>query len=259
MTPADASIELWLIDLTCCAPALEALERDTPRLSDDDRERARTIRDPIRRRQRLAAYAALRVLIERVAGPRVRRRPLVRSPGGKPGLGGAQFSLSHTEGFALIGLTARLPIGVDVERTRSLKLSQRRQEEICAVGAGLGGKRAADVEADHAIIQAWVRLEAFAKACGRGLGQTLADLGLRERRHRLMPCAQLEAAARNLARDAGLTVSDVRLPCGLHGAVAVGVGAPLPHPSLFPADRESVERLLAQPWRGPGVDSGSCP
>jgi len=252
MTRVDASIELWLVDLTTCAAALEALECDTPRLADEDRERAGAIRDPIQRRQRMAAYIALRVAIERVAGAGVRRRPLVRSPGGKPRLieGTAQFSLSHSEGVALIGVAGALPIGVDVERAQPLKMLQHRHEELCAVGKGLGGQCVPYAEADCAIMQAWVRLEAFTKARGRALAQTLADLGLRGERRRPVPPAQLEAAARHLAHDTGLSVSDVKLPSGLHGAVAFGAGARLPLPRLLPADRAGLERVLVQPWPG---------
>ena len=44
-------IELWLVDLDAAAPALEALERDLPRLSGDDRARALRPNDAHERRQ----------------------------------------------------------------------------------------------------------------------------------------------------------------------------------------------------------------
>src|SRR5262245_39215845 len=79
---ADSRIELWLVDLARCAPGLEELERNTPRLADDDRERAGGIRDRVSRRERVAAYIALRIVLERAAGAGVRRRPLLRPQGG---------------------------------------------------------------------------------------------------------------------------------------------------------------------------------
>ena len=98
--------ELWLVDLEAAAPALAALEHDVPRLSADDRGRARRVRDPREHGLRLAVYAALRVLLERSGGPQMRGKPIVRPPGGKPRLDAASptFSVSHTEGLALIGL-----------------------------------------------------------------------------------------------------------------------------------------------------------
>ena len=71
-------IELWLIDLEAAAPALEALERDVPRLSADDRARALRLDDAHERHHRLAAYMGLRVVLERVGGAGVRGQRLVR-------------------------------------------------------------------------------------------------------------------------------------------------------------------------------------
>jgi 4'-phosphopantetheinyl transferase len=132
--------ELWLVDLEAAAPALEALERDLPRLSGDDRARALRPNDARERRHRLAAYTGLRIVLERVEGAEVRGQRFVRGPGGKPGLpaGGATvFSLSHTDGLALIGVARGGTIGVDLERTRTLRMSSRRREEIWPWPRGL--------------------------------------------------------------------------------------------------------------------------
>jgi len=259
MPPVNADIELWLIDLVQCAPVLEALEQDMPRLAEGDRERAGVIRDASARRQRIAAYVALRILLERAIGTGIRRQPLLHGAGGKPGLAGgeAQFSLSHTEGFALIGVAAAHPIGVDLERTRPLKLPPRRRDELCAAGAGLGGKHLPDTGTDRAIVQAWVRLEAFTKARGRALALTLADLGMRGKTRRPLPPANLETAARRLARRAGFDVFDLELPPGLQGALAAPSGVGLPGLRLFPAHRAGAEQLLAAPWQTRSEGCGS--
>jgi phosphopantetheinyl transferase len=245
MTQADSRIELWLVDLARCAPALDDLERRTQRLADDDRERAGAIRDSVARRERIATYIALRVVLERVAGAGVRRRPFLRPQGRPPRLadGGARFSLSHTEGFTLIGVAATLPIGVDLERTRPLTMPRHRRAEICAVGAGLGREPLPGPEADVVAMQAWVRLEAFTKARERALMETLTDLGLRGQERRPLPPGRIEAAARRLVRQASLTVSDLSLPGGLQGAVAFGA-RPLPTLREFPSDRAGLEGLL---------------
>src|SRR5581483_3686428 len=115
-------IELWLVDLDAAGPVLAALERDAPRLTAADRARARRWRDSRERRRRLAAYAALRIVLERVAGPGVRGRRIVRPPGDRPRLAaaGPHFSLSHAGGWALIGVARGDVIGVDLETARSL-------------------------------------------------------------------------------------------------------------------------------------------
>jgi phosphopantetheinyl transferase len=239
--------DLWFVDLDAAAQALEALEREVSRLSVDDRDRAQRLRDPRERQRRLAAYAALRVVLERTGGPHVRGKPIIRPPGGKPRLGamGPTFSISHTDGLALIGVAGVGAIGVDLEKTRRFAMSRRRREEILAAGAGLAAAvPSGDADDETALLRAWCRLEATAKARGIGLAGLLKELGLREVRGRQLPLAAIETSARHLAQGWGLTVRDVKLPSGLYGAIA-GEGGGLPtEPHHFPTEREAIVRLL---------------
>jgi 4'-phosphopantetheinyl transferase len=239
-------MELWLVDLNAVAPALEALERDTPRLSTDDCERARRLSDPGVRRCRTAAYAALRVVLERVSGPAVRGKCFIRSARGKPSLqAGPAFSFSHTERLALVGVARLAAIGVDLEESRALAMSQRRRDEILAVGLGLAARPAAgDADSHAAVLQAWCRLEAYAKARGLGISRVLTELGLRETRGRQLTIADIESATRQRASEAGFEVRDVRLPPGLHGAVAYAGSVAAPRLRHFPTDRAAIARLL---------------
>jgi 4'-phosphopantetheinyl transferase len=243
--------ELWLVDLEAAAPALEAVERDVPRLSADNRSRAGRLSDPRERRHRLAVYVALRVVLERVGGVGVRGQRFIRASGGKPRLraAGPAFSLAHTGSLALIGVAQSQAIGVDLEETRSLAMSRRRREEILAVGAGLASRSTGDAGSDAAVLQAWCRLEAYAKAKGQGIARVLGELGLREARGRQLAPADIEAAARLLVREADLSVGDVKLAPGLHGAVAYAGSGVAPRPRRFPAERRAIARLLL-PVRG---------
>lgn len=238
--------ELWLVDLARTAPALEALEGVQPRLSADDRARARRIADPGERRRRLAAYAALRVALERIAGRRVRGADFVRSPDGKPSLaeGHAAFSLSHSDEFALIGVTRRGEIGVDLEQARSVRVSVHRKQLIVAAGNGLASMLPAADAGEEAFLKAWSRLEAFAKARGCGLARLLAEVGVRAPYDRMMTPARVEAAARRIVGEAGLKVRDLKLPHGLHGAVALRPSASVPRMRAFPVEGAAIERLL---------------
>ena len=236
--------EIWLVDVERTAPALAELEREVPRLTAQDRRRALAVKDPHERKERLAIYIALRVLLERVAGARAGRQPFIRSAAGKPGLAASsvKFSLSHIEGYALIGLARSGEIGVDLERERPLWISTRRRDELIAVAEGLAGRRLPGRSEDARFLQAWSRLEAFAKAHGQGIGRTLSDLGLRSGRTRSL--AELEAAATCCARDAGLTVRDIPLDPGLFAAAALERAGRL-QPAWLPADRTGLERLLS--------------
>ena len=236
--------ELWLVDLKEAAPVLEALERETPRLSDDDRRRALCLRDAEDRRLRLAAYGALRIALERWGGERVRRTAYQRNRSGSPSLAGMPaFSLSHADNLALIGVTPSRAIGVDLERERRVRVSARRRQEILAAGAGLCGALHGP-PVDRNFLQAWVRLEAYAKAQRESLGRVLDDLQLRAPGRRALSLADIEAGARRQARRRALRVVDLAMPANLLGAAALEVAASLPELRRFPADLGGVRRLL---------------
>ena len=235
--------ELWLVDLKEAAPVLEALERETPRLSDDDRRRAQRLREAEDRRLRLAAYGALRITLERWGGERVRRTAYQRNRSGSPSLAGMPaFSLSHADNLALIGVTPSRAIGVDLERERRVRVSARRRQEILAAGAGLGDALHGP-PTDRNFLQAWVRLEAYAKARRQSLGRVLDDLQLRAPGRRALSLADIEAGARRQARRR-LRVADLAMPANLLGAVALEVAVGPPELRRFPADLGGVRRLL---------------
>ncbi len=171
--------ELWCIDLAAAAPALRAIEQRTPRLCPADHTRAAAFSDADVREEWLATHIALRLLIERAAGPHWRCVPFDRSERGKPHLGGASlaFSLSHAPSLALIGLAPRGAIGVDVERTRVVRIGEARRARIEDAGAALIA-RPLPSEGSARFLQAWVRLEAYAKADGCGIGRLLTRLGI---------------------------------------------------------------------------------
>jgi 4'-phosphopantetheinyl transferase len=239
--------ELWLVDLERTAPALEALDGVRSVRSPDDRARARRIADPAERRRRIAAYAALRVILERIAGPGVRGVDFVRSADGKPSLAGgyAAFSLSHSDAFALIGVTRHGEIGVDLEQTRAIHMSLRRRQLIIAAASGLADAPLGDDADDQVFLRAWSRLEAFAKARAGGLARLLEDVGVRGRHHdETMTHAEAEVAARRLVENAGLKVCDVKLSRGLYGAVALKPATSVPRVRAFPVEAGAIERLL---------------
>lgn len=248
-------MELWLVDLERSGPALEMLERTTPRLTPADRTRLRRIADANERRYRRAAYIALRIALERLGGPAVGRQALVRRPGTRPRLagGGPVFSLAHSSGMALIVVactrTAPLALGVDLEADRRIAMSVRRRAEIMAAANGLAGTPAADPLDDDAFLRAWSRLEAFAKAHGHGLGRTLADLGLRSPGARDLSLADIAERARRLAVLRAIAVCDLALPPGFHGALALPRTWPPPLVRALPHAPRALARLALEAMR----------
>jgi hypothetical protein len=134
-------------------------------------------------------------------------------------------------------------------------MSTRRRQEIVAIGAGLARSLSRDASGEAAVLQAWCRLEAYAKATGQGLARILAELGLRQASGRQLAPAEIEAAARALAGAQGMAVRDLKLPSGLHGAVACSGVRRRVRVRPFPADRAAIAQLLAghpRAWRVAG-------
>lgn len=171
----------------------------------------------------LASHTALRVLLGGVLELPPARVTLVRlaCPGcgalhGRPAVAGpaggrVHFSLSHTDGLALVALAGR-PVGVDVERlpsaatamdvSSSLHPSERAELE-----------RMAAAERPAAFARCWTRKEAYLKGTGEGLaGEALSG-------------AYLGTGPSPAAQPDGWTVGDVEVPAGFAAACAVTVAA----------------------------------
>jgi len=228
--------ELWCVDLAAAGAALHTLEERTPRLSAADRARAADLSDVTVRAEWVATHIALRLLIERAAGTQCRRATFVRSERGKPHLDGAPlaFSISHAPGLALIGLAPGGSIGVDVERTRRVRVGEARRARIEEAGAALS-TAPLPTKGNARFLQAWVRLEALAKADGCGIGRLLTRLGI-------LGAGNLVVAL--LAGDTPPSVRDLHLGDGVFAAVAsIGIVA-IGEPAWLPTRVESLEKLI---------------
>jgi 4'-phosphopantetheinyl transferase len=174
-------IEVHLVDLVEAAPFLEAEEERTPRLSSADVERAATIADIEARRLWRASRIATRIALERSGGAHLRGVAFEHEPAGRPFLrgGGPQFSVSHTDGRALIAVSTGRRVGVDLERAdRVLKMSSDRRRRIFEASRRLGHSQSIGTAADVDVLTAWVQLEAIAKALGIGIGRLLTQEGV---------------------------------------------------------------------------------
>lgn len=237
-----AETELWLVDLDAAASALEAIEAATPRLSKDVAQRLAEMADEAGRRERRLAHIALRILLESRLGPDIRHAPFVRSAAGKPSLDGADlaFSLAHTTGLALFAVSDNGgPLGVDIERLRSVSMPEARRAPIeqeavaLAAGAPLAG-----TDADARFLSAWVRLEAAGKAHGSGIGPLLEQLRPGRENQDALP--------RPLANETSQIVAhDVPIADGVFAAIALAAGRVPPPLRRLPATAPAIEALLA--------------
>lgn len=241
-----AETELWLVDLDKAGAALEAIEAATPRLSPSCNARFAAMADEAARRARRRAHIALRILLERRLGPAVRGVPFVASASGKPSLAtgdgsidGVSFSLSHTKGLALIAVGGTGPLGVDLERTRPVRMPDARRAPIEQEAVALAaGAPLADRTRDARFLSAWVRIEAVAKARGTGVGPIL---------ERLRPDRPAPPPAPPADEGPPVVAHDVPAGEGLFAAVALAAGVPPPALRRLPDTAPAIAALLETP------------
>lgn len=241
-----ARLDVWLADLRALQTPLADLDARDPLLAPDERAPASASAPvPISASlDRLTARRALRLLIERTFGPQYREIPLVRGPRGKPRLEGlpGDFSVSHANGFALIGLGPVARLGLDLEFTRVVHLSDPRRAAIEAAAHTLAPGVVLPDDPERRFLQAWTRLEAVAKATGFGIGRTLSALGVwggeppSTPGHPLGERPELD----------GLTTVDLQPGHGGIAALAVSLeGGPAPSIHRLPADLAALAALRA--------------
>ncbi len=240
-----AGLELWRVDLQAAGPALREIEDRTPRLSHSDRHDLAAFTDAHIASERHAAHVALRLVLERAAGAQWRGVAFTRTAHGKPHLQGAPavFSLSHAPGLALIAVGSSGIVGVDVERARPVRIRAPRRGHIEDSARALNRKQALPDEEGARFLQAWVRLEAFAKAQGCGVGRLLTRFGIMGGGGAASGDI-LQRVEQARAEMPGVALSDLALGDGLFGALAVGPARPAPAISRLPESIGGLERLV---------------
>ena len=236
-----SDMELWLVDLVSCAVGLEQVEAATPRLSEACRCQLDAMAVADARRDRRLTHIALRVALERTLGADVRGVAFARSASGEPSLPdrATNFSIAHTHGLALIAISGAGPIGIDVEKVRTVRMPALRRAPIeveairLADGAALGGH-----DADTRFLRAWVRIEAVAKARGTGVGPLLETVRPRS-------AASGASAPDAVAPESGAAIMahDLATAPGTFAAVAFAGARPPPPLVVFPAGAEAIEAL----------------
>ena len=242
--PSRDAIEVWILPLEDLAGPLRSLDAATGLLSDQERAEALSGSGLGRNAHRLTARLALRLLIGRAFGPPFAHQSFIAGPHGKPSLAGldGDFNVAHSGGTAVIGLGRVARIGVDVEEARVLKMSPVRIEALTGAARHVAPDAPLPEGADRAALQAWVRLEALAKADGLGIGRTLTRLGVWGSGHGRPP----EGPGAGL----DLSVFDLLTGPQVFAAVALPRGVPVPDLRVLPQSADALATLAAH--RGAG-------
>jgi 4'-phosphopantetheinyl transferase len=226
-------VHVWLADL---GNGTECLERFTPVLSEDERERAARFhfrRDAIR-------WAMSRVVLRSILGrylcvePRAVR--FQSGPRGKPELAmleeeHIQFNASHSDGLGLYAVARTRRVGVDIERVRPLpdfepiarRMFSPHEQRV------LGALPRAEWPA--AFFDCWTRKEAYIKAIGDG------------------PAYPLERFSVSLSPDAPAKLEDVQDDPAEAGRWSLAALAAAPGYAAAMAIEGPLPRLLCAQWQ----------
>lgn len=149
------------------------LDAALPLLSADEHDRAARLRQPVHRQRFVLAHAFLR----RKLGERLGHHPAAlrfgHGPEGKPLLAGLHFNLSHSGDLAVLALSTRHPVGVDIEALQPIDALGLARAHFAPSEAAL----IADLDDPlAAFYRLWARKEAALKAHGLGIGHSLAEV-----------------------------------------------------------------------------------
>ncbi len=164
--PPAGDVDLWTLSLPLPVSLEAAL---LPLLANEEQQRLSRFDLEGPRRQFLAGRALLRLLLARYGNVPVRQVRLAAGRQGKPLWmeGPVTFNLSHCDGLLLVGISAGMGVGIDVERVRPVPnaryLLQRyftRDERRAS---------AACEDQGEGFLRLWVCKEAALKAFGLGV------------------------------------------------------------------------------------------
>jgi 4'-phosphopantetheinyl transferase len=200
--PAPAPWEIWRIDLNTPMDA-EAVDA----LSPYEHARAQRFAFDVHRRRYVCAHVALRQLLSARAGVPMTDLQFGFGRYGKPYLcaphASLAFNLSDSQDVALIAMSPRIEIGVDVEVLREVPdaLDLARAHFTATEQAALAEAERAGAR-DRGFLTGWTRKEACLKAIGSGLsvGAHTFEAGL-------------DAAPRRVGIPVGATTAWVEVQC----------------------------------------------
>jgi 4'-phosphopantetheinyl transferase len=146
-------------------------------LSPDEQARADMMKHEGARNGFERTRIALRLILSACTGVEPARLPIVIDSRGKPGLGlpdAPFFNVSHAGGVALVAVTRAGPVGVDIEFVRPAPRLDDIATRFFAPGEAAALRALPAARRLDAFYACWTRKEAFVKAQGSGLANSLA-------------------------------------------------------------------------------------
>jgi 4'-phosphopantetheinyl transferase len=172
----SSDVHVWTLALDLPAASLAEFAST---LSSDERERAARFRFEYHRNRFTAGRGQMRAILGRCLQTSPDRVAFTYGPHGKPALTDAsgadtlQFNLAHSADLALLAVTRTGPIGVDVEHVRVLADADHLVARFFSARESALFRSLPDDQKTAAFFNLWTRKEAWLKATGRGITQSL--------------------------------------------------------------------------------------
>jgi 4'-phosphopantetheinyl transferase len=173
LTVAADEVHVSKIALNVDARKLETL---LAVLSPVESERAARFHFDRDRRRFIVARASLRQVLSQYTGESPENLQFQYSRFGKPDLSpgsDVQFNVSHSGELALIAVTARRQVGIDIEQIRPIDCLLAIAERYFLPSELHELQNLAEAERLRAFFRHWTRKEAYIKAIGTGLSTPL--------------------------------------------------------------------------------------
>jgi 4'-phosphopantetheinyl transferase len=180
----EDQVHVWFISLSSLSARIDRL---WGYLSEDERERAARFRFDRDRDRYIASRGVLRQLLGRYLGSKPVELCFQYGQHGKPELleswnqARIRFSLSHSEGYAAIGVCRGRDIGVDMEVLRHVADMDHLADRFFSPVERTDFQSLPESHKSQAFFNCWTRKEAYLKALGWGLALPLDsfDVSLR--------------------------------------------------------------------------------
>ena len=178
--PADrqltgSDVHVWATGLDTPADRIESL---LAILSPDERQRADRFVFARDRNRFICGRAMLRTILASYLSRQAKDLRFDYGPNGKPALADkpVYFNAAHSDDLMLVAVTRACPIGVDVERIRSLAEAGEIANRFFTAGETARLAAVPKHQHDLSFFRLWTRKEACLKARGQGIAEMLDQI-----------------------------------------------------------------------------------
>ena len=170
----ERDVHVWSIDLNL---DLDRIHQFNQTLTTQERQRAAKFINPLPGNRWTVARGYLRQILSQYLDCTPVEIVFSYGKQGKPAIEGRniQFNLSNSGDRAVYGISAKFPVGIDIEQIHPLPAADLVDRFFSATEQAIFHRLPVDLQ-QAAFFHAWTQKEAYLKACGTGLNTPLDQI-----------------------------------------------------------------------------------